>query len=60
MQIANGVVNIVPWADEDIRAECQAKVYRADSQEAARTAFLQHIECEVKGNKFLSARKRKR
>ncbi|MFT3655669.1 hypothetical protein DALLNEIH_02093 [Bacillus sp. B01(2024)] len=52
MQIANGSVNIVPWEDEDVRAECQAKVYRADSQEAARTAFLQHIECEMKGNKF--------
>ncbi|KFF55346.1 hypothetical protein CM50_03210 [Bacillus subtilis] len=52
LQIANGSVNIVPWEDEDIRAECQAKVYRADSQDAARHAFLQHIECEIKGNKF--------
>lgn len=60
LQIANGSVNIVPWEDEDIRAECQAKVYRTDSQEAARDAFLQHIECEIKGNKFLSVQKRKR
>lgn len=45
-------MNIVPWEDDDIRAECQAKVYRADSQDAARHAFLQHIECEIKGNKF--------
>lgn len=52
LQIANGSVNIVPWEDDDIRAECQAKVYRADSQDAARHAFLQHIECEIKGNKF--------
>lgn len=59
LQIANGAVNIVPWEDEDIRAECQAKVYRVDTQEALRDAFLQHIECEIKGNKFLSVRKRK-
>lgn len=60
LQIANGSVNIVPWEDDDIRAECQAKVYRADSQDAARHAFLQHIECEIKGNKFLSVLRKRR
>ncbi|MED4803429.1 DUF4097 domain-containing protein [Bacillus atrophaeus] len=52
LQIANGSVNIVPWDDSDVRAECHSKVFRADSQEAARDAFLQHIECEAKGSKF--------
>lgn len=60
LQIANGSVNIVPWEDDDIRAECQAKVYRADNQDAARHAFLQHIECEIKGNKFLSVLRKRR
>lgn len=52
MQIVNGSVNIVFWVDEDIRVECQVKVYWVDSQEVVCIVFFQYIECEVKGNKF--------
>ncbi|MCY7741584.1 DUF4097 domain-containing protein [Bacillus licheniformis] len=53
IQLANGSVNLVPWSDSDIRVECQAKVYRAENQDEARQAFLQHIDCGVEGDKFM-------
>lgn len=60
LQIANGAVNIVPWEDEDIRAECQAKVYRVDTQEASReTLFFSILNVKLKEISFLSVRKRK-
>ena len=52
VQLANGSVNLVPWSDPDVRVECQAKVYRAETQDEARRAFLEHIECGVEGERF--------
>jgi DUF4097 and DUF4098 domain-containing protein YvlB len=43
IHIANGSVRLIPWNDSDIRIECEAKVYRVDSAEAARQLFLQDV-----------------
>ncbi|WP_044892970.1 DUF4097 family beta strand repeat-containing protein [Bacillus alveayuensis] len=43
INIANGSVKLIPWNDSHIRIECEAKVYRVDSAEAARQLFLQDV-----------------
>ncbi len=43
VHIANGSVKVVPWDQTDIRIECEAKVYRAESMEAARQSFSREV-----------------
>ncbi|RAK19963.1 DUF4097 and DUF4098 domain-containing protein YvlB [Anoxybacillus vitaminiphilus] len=43
IDVANGSVELVPWNESDIRIECDAKVYRVDSAEAARQLFLREV-----------------
>ncbi|QPA30655.1 DUF4097 family beta strand repeat-containing protein [Thermaerobacillus caldiproteolyticus] len=43
VHIANGNVKVVPWDQRDVRIECEAKVYRAESLEAARQSFLREV-----------------
>jgi DUF4097 and DUF4098 domain-containing protein YvlB len=59
VSIANGSVKIVPADQEDVRIECQAKVYRADNQEEARKALLDSVIFVVEDSKlkFLAAQK---
>lgn len=52
INLANGSLNILPWSENDVRIECQAKVYRVDNQEEAKTAFHTHFECGVEGEKL--------
>ncbi|KML04716.1 hypothetical protein VL05_03340 [Bacillus stratosphericus] len=51
-QLANGSLNLMPWDDGDVRAECHAKIYRAEDGEQARQQFLQHLDCGLEGDKF--------
>lgn len=43
IDIANGAVQFIPWDQNDVRVECNAKVYRADTQDEARTNFLKEV-----------------
>ncbi|WHY04987.1 DUF4097 family beta strand repeat-containing protein [Bacillus altitudinis] len=52
IQLANGSLNLMPWDDGDVRAECHAKIYRAEDGEQARQQFLQHLDCGLEGDKF--------
>ncbi|MED4402805.1 DUF4097 domain-containing protein [Metabacillus fastidiosus] len=52
LEMVSGSINIKPWSDQDVRVECDAKVYRAEDQDSARDSFLNGVECEVSGNKF--------
>lgn len=50
--LVNGSVNVKPWAEQDIRVECDAKVYRVENQDQAREIFLNSVDCQIEGNKF--------
>ena len=52
IQLANGSLNLMPWDDGDVRAECHGKIYRAEDGEQARQQFLQHLDCGLEGDKF--------
>jgi DUF4097 and DUF4098 domain-containing protein YvlB len=43
IDIANGSVQFIPWDQSDVRVECKAKIYRAESQDEARANFLKEI-----------------
>ena len=60
IQLANGSLNVMPWDDRDIRAECHAKIYRAEDGEQARQQFLNQLDCGLEGDKFLFEPKRRR
>lgn len=53
INVPNGSVSIQPWSDQDIRVECDAKVYRVENNEQARETFLSSIDCTVEGNRFI-------
>jgi DUF4097 and DUF4098 domain-containing protein YvlB len=53
INLPNGSVNLQPWNEQDIRVECNAKVYRAENTEQARESFLNELECLVEGNRFI-------
>ncbi len=40
IDVANGSVTLIPWDQEDIRIECKAKIYRANTIDEARASFL--------------------
>ncbi|MGE8206612.1 DUF4097 family beta strand repeat-containing protein [Heyndrickxia sp. NPDC080065] len=42
IDIANGQVEVKAWDHPDIRVECQAKVYRKDNRDEARTFFIEN------------------
>lgn len=43
VDIANGKTKIVAWDSQDVRVECQAKVYRVESQNQAKDTFLKNV-----------------
>ena len=50
--VANGSLKLIPWSQNDVRIECQAKVYRVDDQDQARQNFLKDIHFAVEGEKL--------
>lgn len=42
VDIANGPVRLVAWDQPEVRIECQARVYRSEDREDARTYFLEN------------------
>jgi DUF4097 and DUF4098 domain-containing protein YvlB len=53
IDIANGNVRVVPWDQEDIRVECQAQVYRVETQEEAKEKFLKEVLFKVEEEHFI-------
>jgi DUF4097 and DUF4098 domain-containing protein YvlB len=53
INLPNGSVNLQPWNENDIRVECNAKMYRVENMEQAREIFLSSVECQVEGNRFI-------
>jgi DUF4097 and DUF4098 domain-containing protein YvlB len=52
IDVANGSLRIAAWDQNDVRVECQAKVYRVDTQEQARQNFLKDVMFAVEGQKL--------
>ncbi|WP_226671489.1 DUF4097 family beta strand repeat-containing protein [Metabacillus litoralis] len=59
IHVPNGSVSIQPWGENDIRVECDAKVYRVENNEQARETFLSSINCNVEGNRFICSTEKK-
>lgn len=52
VDLANGSVKIMPWEQNDVRIECEAKVYRVDTQEEARNNFLKDVYFAIDSGKL--------
>jgi DUF4097 and DUF4098 domain-containing protein YvlB len=52
IDVANGSIKLASWDQQDVRIECQAKVYRVDNQEQARQNFLKDIIFAIEGQKL--------
>jgi DUF4097 and DUF4098 domain-containing protein YvlB len=57
--VANGSLKLVPWSQNDVRIECQAKVYRVENQDQARQNFLKDIHFTIEGEKLRFATQQK-
>lgn len=60
IDVANGSVRLVPWSERDVRVECDAKVYGAESQDEARNTFLQDVVFSIDGGKLRYAVQKKK
>ena len=52
IDVANGSIKLVPWDEKDVRIECDAKVYKVESQDEARNTFLQDVLFSIGGGKL--------
>ncbi|WP_223701335.1 DUF4097 family beta strand repeat-containing protein [Sutcliffiella deserti] len=52
LDVANGNVKIVPWKENDVKIECEAKVYEVNSQDEARKAFLNEVLFSIDAGKL--------
>ncbi|MBD8071476.1 DUF4097 family beta strand repeat-containing protein [Bacillus sp. PS06] len=52
LDVANGSIELIPWSENDVRVECTAKVYKVETVESAREAFLQECLFSIEGNKL--------
>ncbi|MCA1061331.1 DUF4097 family beta strand repeat-containing protein [Rossellomorea aquimaris] len=50
VDVANGKVELIPWDGEEVRVECEAKVYRTEDQEEARKQFMENTSFAVDGD----------
>jgi DUF4097 and DUF4098 domain-containing protein YvlB len=50
--VANGSVKIIPWDQPDVRVECQAKIYRVETLEEARTTFLNGVVFSIENSRL--------
>ncbi|MED4350910.1 DUF4097 domain-containing protein [Schinkia azotoformans] len=49
LDISNGNIKIIPWEERDVRIECNAKVYKSDSFDDAKTYFLKSVRFSIDG-----------
>ncbi|WP_257351752.1 DUF4097 family beta strand repeat-containing protein [Pseudalkalibacillus decolorationis] len=47
MQIINGGIQLRPWEEESVRVECQASVYRVQTQEDAKAYFMNNVRFAI-------------
>jgi DUF4097 and DUF4098 domain-containing protein YvlB len=47
IDVANGKVELIPWDGEEVRVECQAKVYRTEDREEARKQFMENTSFAI-------------
>lgn len=59
IDVANGRVRVIPWEQEEVRIECQAKVYRAEDREDGRSYFLDNTIFSQDSNLLCFATKSK-
>lgn len=52
IDIANGPVTLAVWDQNEVRVECNAKVYRSNDREEARTYFLENTRFIVSDELF--------
>ncbi|MEH7275623.1 DUF4097 family beta strand repeat-containing protein [Neobacillus vireti] len=52
IDLANGSLKLVPWDQNDVRIECNAKVYRVDNSDQARENFLKDVLFAIDGQKL--------
>jgi DUF4097 and DUF4098 domain-containing protein YvlB len=52
IDVANGSIKLAAWDQNDVRIECQAKVYRVENQEQARQNFLKDVIFAIEGQKL--------
>ncbi|MBD3108574.1 DUF4097 domain-containing protein [Bacillus sp. AGMB 02131] len=52
IEVANGNVEIAVWEQDDIKVECEAKVYRTDNTDEARKTLLDEVTFSIKDNKL--------
>ncbi|MFA1714188.1 DUF4097 domain-containing protein [Peribacillus frigoritolerans] len=52
VDIANGKMKIAAWDHNDVRVECQAKVYRVEDIEEARKNFLEEVDFTIENGKL--------
>jgi DUF4097 and DUF4098 domain-containing protein YvlB len=52
IDVANGSLRVAAWDQNDVRIECQAKVYRVDTPEQARQNFLKDVIFAIEGQKL--------
>lgn len=50
LDISNGNIKIIQWNEQDVRIECNAKVYKTDSLEEAKTYFLKNVRFSIDGD----------
>ncbi|SES27703.1 DUF4097 family beta strand repeat-containing protein [Salisediminibacterium halotolerans] len=59
VHIENGNVEFLPWDGDDIRVECNVKVYKVEDAEEARRTFLNNVVFEVSDDKVKLESKKK-
>lgn len=52
IDVANGKVKIATWDQQEVRVECQAKVYRVEDIEKARETFLDEVHFVIEAGKM--------
>ena len=52
VDVANGKVDLLPWEQNEVRVECQVKVYRTDDVEEARRSFLSNTDFYIENGKL--------
>ncbi|MFJ7752915.1 DUF4097 family beta strand repeat-containing protein [Peribacillus muralis] len=53
VDIANGKIKIAAWDQQDVRVECQARIYRVEDIEEARKNFLDEVDFSIKDGKII-------
>ncbi|MBA4537551.1 DUF4097 domain-containing protein [Bacillus aquiflavi] len=52
IDIANGSIQVIPWDQNDVRIECEAKVYRVQTVDEAKEALFQNVIFTIEENKL--------